>query len=83
MSRRRSVTVPVVHAGLGLSVPQTDLHASGDVDSQPALELGAGPQTGLQVEDLEEPNVRSNAPPKTGVPPDSGAKNPAATLGRA
>lgn len=26
-------TVPVVHAGLGLSVPQTDLHASRDVDS--------------------------------------------------
>lgn len=53
------VAVPVVHTSLGLSVPQTDLHASGDVNREPTLELGAGPQTRLQVDDLEERNMRN------------------------
>lgn len=53
------MTVPVVHAGLGLSVPQTDLHSSWDVDSEPTLELRARPQTRLQVDDLVDQDMRS------------------------
>lgn len=51
------MTVPVVHAGLGLSVPQTDLHSSRDVDSEPTLELRARPQARLQVDDLVDQHM--------------------------
>lgn len=47
-------TVPVVDAGLGLPVPQTDLHASRDVDGQSSLELGVCSQARLQLDQLED-----------------------------
>lgn len=46
--------VPVVHAGLGLPVPQTYLHASRDINCKPSLELCTRLQTRLELDHLEE-----------------------------
>lgn len=46
--------IPVVDAGLGLSVPQTDLHASRNINGQPSLKLCTRLQTRLQLDDLQE-----------------------------
>lgn len=46
--------VPVVDTGLGLSVPQTDLHASRNVNGETSLKLRTCLQTRLELDDLKD-----------------------------
>lgn len=46
--------VPVVNTGLGLSVPQTDLHASRNVNGETSLKLRTCLQTRLELDDLKD-----------------------------